>query len=87
VSGYSGDAGDALAATVHPARVVNGMQFSTPDQDNDHNPGQCTFGYKGWWLNNCDRSVLNVNIGACWNTDNDLYITDVEFARMMVKLE
>jgi len=48
VSGFSGDEGDALAAPVHPARIVNGMKFSTPDQDNDNNAGQCNGGVIGW---------------------------------------
>jgi len=29
VSGYSGDAGDALAAPVSPFRINNGMRFTT----------------------------------------------------------
>jgi len=87
VSGYSGDAGDALAATAHPTRVSNGMQFSTPDQDNDNNGGPCSAGTSGWWFNNCARSALNVDFDADWNADNDLVIRDVEFARMMVKLD
>ena len=36
VSGFSGDAGDAICAAVHPARIINGMKFTTPDQDNDN---------------------------------------------------
>ena len=87
MSGYSGGAGDALAATAHPARVANGMKFSTPDQDNDRKSGRCHSGNKGWWFNNCGRSALTANTDACWNADNDLAIRDVEFARMMVKLE
>jgi len=34
VSGFSGDVGDAIAATVHPLTASNRMHFSTPDQDN-----------------------------------------------------
>ena len=36
VDGYSGDAGDALAGTTTQAYFdANGMEFSTPDRDND----------------------------------------------------
>jgi len=85
VSGYSGDAGDALAAAVHPSIVSNGMKFSTPDQDNDNHPTQCST-TTGWWFNVCTRSALNVDTGAIWNAVNTLVTTDVQFARMMVKL-
>jgi len=87
VSGYSGDGGDALAAAVNHLRIVNGMHFSTPDQDNDQKSGgQCWQGKTGWWFKFCARSVLNAVGNANWNADNDLTIRDVEFSRMMVKL-
>jgi len=87
VSGYSGDAGDALAAPVKPRQAANGMQFSTPDQDNDNKPdGLCSKG-KGWWYNYCSRSQLNYPRGkANWNADTTALIKDVMFARMLVKL-
>ena len=86
VSGYSGDAGDAIAATVHPARICNGMQFSTPDQDNDNSRGQCDGGICGWWYNWCGRSVLNRVGKAAWNAENDESGKDVISSRMLVKL-
>jgi len=88
VSGFSGDAGDALANPVHPARTVNGMKFSTPDRDNDKKtPGQCDGGENGWWYNWCSRSCLNRYTKAQWNADSDLARKDVQFARMLVKLD
>ena len=89
VSGFSGDTGDAFAATPHPFRIANGMQFSTPDQDNDNKGnGNCAVGGNaGWWFNNCGRSQLNRYSNGIWNADTDEYITDVEFARMLVKLD
>jgi len=88
VSGFSGDESDALAAPVHPARIANGMKFSTPDNDNDRNGGvQCSGGVAGWWFNNCGRSLLNFDTNACWNAVTDAVISDVVFTRMLVKLD
>ena len=87
VSGYSGDAGDALAATVHPATRVNGMRFSTPDVDNDNHPTQCLSGVMGWWENVCARSTINFDTKADWNADTSEFVQDVTDARMMVKLD
>ena len=60
-SGYSGTAGDALAASGSPDGNVNGMKFSTKDQDNDkHVSTNCASYYGGrWWFNVCHRSFLN----------------------------
>jgi len=85
VSGYSGDAGDAIAAPAHAYRICNGMEFSTPDQDNDNTGGQCG-PTMGWWFNKCERSNLNSQSNVVWNADTDAFITDVMFARMLVKL-
>jgi len=64
------------------------MPFSTPDRDNDKNSGQCYGGTRGWWFKNCERSCLNyVNDNAVWNADTDEYIYDVQFARMLMKLD
>ena len=56
VSGYTGDAGDALTAP----QSHNGMKFSTFDRDNDRWEGNCaeTFG-GGWWYDNCQSANLN----------------------------
>ena len=88
VSGYSGDAGDALAAPVHPERNANGMKFSTPDQDNDKHPrGACSKGKTAWWYKWCSRSDLNADGDVIWNADTDESTKDVKFTRMLVKLE
>ena len=53
VGGYSGTAGDAMAAH-------NGMEFSTRDRDNDRNSGSCAETYKGsWWYSSCHSANLN----------------------------
>ena len=55
IDGYSGTAGDSF--TSHP---LNNMRFSTYDNDNDLNSGNCADGSNGgWWFNNCMHSQLN----------------------------
>ena len=88
ISGFSGDVGDAMAA--HPVlwRNVNGMPFTTPDQDNDLRPiGICFDGLSGWWFRRCARAALNLDTNGMWNAVNDVPITDVVFSRMMLKLD
>ncbi|CAH1801236.1 unnamed protein product [Owenia fusiformis] len=54
ISGYSGTAGDSMQG------YHNGRQFTTYDQDNDHeNSGNCAITYKGaWWYNGCHQANL-----------------------------
>ncbi|XP_045183336.2 fibrinogen-like protein 1 [Mercenaria mercenaria] len=53
VSGYSGNAGDSL-------KPHNGMAFSTFDNDNEINSGNCAKTYHGaWWYKSCHTSNLN----------------------------
>jgi len=87
VSGFSGDTGDALAAPVHPNRICNRMQFTSADQDNDNSAGHCKKKNSGWWFNKCARSTLNSDFVACWNAYTDVYVRDVIFTRMLVKLD
>lgn len=63
VSGYTGDAGDALLlpgsdASSHLSH--NGMKFSTYDKDQDRWAENCAEVYGGgWWYNNCQSANLN----------------------------
>ena len=39
----------------HKSFLHNGMKFSTADNDNDKNSGNCAANRKsGWWYNSCD---------------------------------
>ncbi|XP_066304382.1 fibrinogen C domain-containing protein 1-A-like [Branchiostoma lanceolatum] len=62
VSGYSGNAGDAMAHN-------NGKMFSTMDRDNDAWGGyHCSQrrGQGGWWFGSCSHSYLNGRyLGNC----------------------
>ncbi|XP_042257686.1 fibrinogen alpha chain [Thunnus maccoyii] len=63
VSGYTGDAGDALVMPKSDMASYlshNGMKFSTFDRDNDKWEENCAemFG-GGWWYNNCQSANLN----------------------------
>jgi len=52
VAGYSGDAGDAMAAAIDADWIANGRKFTTVDNDNDVRPNEnCAvlFG-GGWWF-------------------------------------
>uniref|UniRef100_A0A8D3DEM0 Fibrinogen C-terminal domain-containing protein n=1 Tax=Scophthalmus maximus TaxID=52904 RepID=A0A8D3DEM0_SCOMX len=63
VSGYTGDAGDALTMPKSDTAsylIHNGMKFSTLDKDNDTWEGNCAEMYGGgWWYNNCQSANLN----------------------------
>jgi len=87
VSGFSGDTGDAISAPVHPARISNGMQFSSVDQDNDNAGGSCASVYSGWWFNRCTRSNINTHHSGGWNAYTEAHFWDVMFSRMLVKLD
>ena len=85
VSGYSGNAGDAMAGAQEANWNANGMKFSTPDSDNDAVDGYSCAGRRGggWWFNHCAVSFLNKEIDTTWNTD---LVTDVRASRMLIKV-
>ena len=54
------------------------MKFSTPDNDNDKNGGNCTANHKsGWWYSNC----YNINI----NRQPPVVNGDVLFSEMKIR--
>ena len=58
---------------------VNGMKFSTPDNDNDASSGNCAIQWKsGWWYNNC--TDININSQPPYVRNHD-----VEFTQMMIR--
>ena len=70
ISGYSGNAGDSMA-------FHDGMEFSTPDRDNDLWTGvSCAAVYKsGWWYNYCHRVNFNGWWGINYWTGLGWYLT------------
>ena len=72
LSGYSGDAGDAMANPIprDSAYVANGMKFTTRDQDNDEDSDvNCATRDEngGWWYNMCSWSVINADGDGIWD--------------------
>ena len=66
VSGYSGDAGDAMASeNIDESYRADGMQFSTADSDNDGTSSHNCAALRdhGWWFNGCfSASDLNSDL-------------------------
>ncbi|XP_076109334.1 fibrinogen-like protein 1 isoform X1 [Mytilus galloprovincialis] len=60
LTGYSGDAGDAMLDSFPPLNLT-GQRFSTRDRDNDDNTGgQCALTQKGgWWYKWCTYANPN----------------------------
>lgn len=97
VSGYVGDAGDALQEDVIYGGGVyqNGMMFTTLDVDNDldrHSNCAEIKGGGGWWHNSCSYCNLNNpvnNTKFYWLTlmDKGLDVTgQLQKSRMMIKV-
>ena len=56
VVGYNRTAGDSISG----GHTINGMAYSTHDNDNDLSSGNCAQNLKGgWWYNACMHSQLN----------------------------
>ena len=56
---YSGNLSNAIYGAGNPSHRHTGMQFSTPDQDNDLlSGGPCGIN-SGWWFNHCNVANLN----------------------------
>ena len=82
LSGYSGDAGDAMAnpSSSLSECVANGMMFTTRDQDNDEDSDRnCATrigSQGGWWFKMCSNSILNVNREGTWEeTGSEEHVT------------
>jgi len=84
VDGYSGDAGDAMAAALYSQWNANGMMFSTADSDNDAwVAGSCAAYHGGGsWFNTCIVSHLTKDDSAIWSTGTN--VLDVDASRMLV---
>jgi len=85
VAGYSGDAGDAMAAAAEdPWWISNGQKFSTPDSDNDISVNHCAK-KSGWWYGSCSAGNVYRPDAGIWST-TDSPVADVQASRMLVKL-
>ena len=57
VGGFTGDDTDWINYQSNP---LNGMKFTTLDNDNDqHSSGNCAVGSGGWWYNKCANFNIN----------------------------
>ena len=73
VGGFTGVGNDLFA--LHP---LNGMKFSTPDNDNDKTNRNCATTFKnGWWYNHCRLIDINSQPPYVRN--------DVLFAEMKIR--
>jgi len=88
VAGYSGDAGDAMAAPAVPRWTSNGQMFSTPDSDNDAwTGGSCAASHvNGWWFGECSSSHLNKAVSeGIWWAEAEPSAYDIQASHMLVK--
>jgi len=94
VTGYSGDAGNALMITDTEYNLTaNAEMFSTPDSDNDRWPDGSCAAYEscGWWLPRlarCSASEVNKDSDGVWTTGDAVWdkVWDVQASHMLVKL-
>jgi len=91
VSGYSGDAGNALQYEgdrdgdgAFGNYYHNGMKFSTYDQDNDEYIQNCAYHHRGgWWFDSCSWACLTCKETHYeWRTLPSDYVIN---SRMMIK--
>ena len=67
VGGFTGVGNDLFA--LHP---LNGMKFSTPDNDNDKTNRNCATTFKnGWWYNHC--RLIDINSQPPYVRDDVLF--------------
>jgi len=83
VTGYSGDAGDALLNAAVFDWIANGKPFSTTDRENGYFP--CATGDGGWWYGRCSTSALTVVEAAAFWTTSSNPVTDVVSSHMMIR--
>ena len=96
VTGYSGDSGDVMNLwQVSSKEIVNGMAFTTIDQDNDLALINCAYNpilngppaRNGWWYKDCAGVTFNAPYdvwGFCVRTP-DLVKNTLSLSRMMLK--
>ena len=67
VGGFTGVGTDLFA--LHP---LNGIKFSTPDNDNDESNRNCATTFKnGWWYNHC--RLIDINSQPPYVRDDVLF--------------
>ena len=86
VTGYHGNAGDAFNDDHNEKWQSNGMEFSTPDGDNDLFPTTHCASDSGWWFRKCSSSALNRTTNAFWySTTGPTAARPVSASRMMLQ--
>jgi len=88
VTGYHGNAGDAFNHDNVYLRSI-GMQFSTPERDNDQWAGGSCAGIAvgGWWFRHCSASNLNGIQARYWHSTASGAPRPVSASRMMLQCE
>ena len=76
VGGFAGLGTDVFNYQYNPH---NGMKFSTPDNNNDKDSGNCAASYKsGWWYNNCHRININTQPPYCYDCGGSVHFTEMK---------
>ena len=57
VGGFTGAGNDLFN---HQDNPLNGMKFTTLDNDNDQHSSNCAVGSGGWWYNSCTNLYINL---------------------------